>query len=65
MPANMLPPSPRERAAAIDAALRVWAKAIGCSTSQVTDVITRAGLPMEKLWNSVAIASRREQAPTS
>ena len=65
MRANTLPPSPHERAAAINAVLRIWAKALGCSTSQVTEVITRSGLPMEKLWNSVAIASSRERAPTS
>jgi len=33
--------------------LRVWANALGCTPQQVTDVVAKAGLPMEKLWNSI------------
>ena len=57
MDAARQPPSPLDRAEAMHRVLRIWAKAIGCSTAQVTDVVTRAGLPMEKLWNSLAAAS--------
>ena len=48
-----MPPLPLDRAAEMNAVLRVWARAFGCSTNQVTDVARRAGLPMEKLWNSM------------
>jgi len=37
--------------------LRVWAQAIGCPVNQVTDVVRKAGLPMEKLWNSMSAGS--------
>lgn len=50
------PPSPRQRAAEMFEVLRVWANALGCSPQQVTDVVARAGLPMEKLWNSIDAA---------
>ena len=52
------PLSPLQRAAEMNAVLRVWASALGCRTSQVTEVVRRAGLPMEKLWNSMDAASR-------
>jgi len=61
MTPNTLPPSPRIAPAAVDAALRIWAKAIGCSTNQVTDIVTRAGLPMEKLWNPCGRGERRDR----
>jgi len=48
-----LPPSPRQRAAEMFEVLRVWANALGCTPQQVTDVVAKAGLPMEKLWNSI------------
>ena len=47
------PPSPIQRATELDEVLRVWGKALGCPTNQVTDVVRRAGLPIEKLWNSM------------
>ena len=51
------PPSPLQRAAAMHEVLGVWAKAFGCATNQVTEVARKAGLPMEKLWNSIDAAS--------
>jgi hypothetical protein len=53
--------SPSQRAAGIQDVLRVWASALGCSTAQVTDVVSKSGLPMEKLWNSInaVLHSRR------
>ena len=63
MAAQTVSPSPLQRAAEINAVLRVWAKAFGCSTNQVPDVARRAGLPMEKLWNSINAASRLHGAP--
>jgi hypothetical protein len=39
----------------MDEVLRVWAKALGCPMNQVTDVVRRAGLPIEeKFWYSIA-----------
>ena len=52
--------SPLQRAAEINEVLRIWASAFGCSTHQVTDVVARAGLPIEKLWNSINAATMRE-----
>jgi len=41
--------------------LRVWGSALGCNPLQVTEVVAKAGLPMEKLWNSIdaAFCARR------
>ena len=50
-------PSPLQRATEMNDVLRVWAQALGCPVNQVTDVVRRAGLPMEKLWNSMNAAS--------
>ena len=57
MATRTTPPSPLQRATEINEVLRVWAQAIGCPVNQVTDVVGRAGLPMEKLWNSINAAS--------
>jgi hypothetical protein len=39
----------------MDEVLHIWAKALGCPANQVTDVVRRAGLPIEeKFWNSIA-----------
>ena len=57
MATGTMHPSPLQRAAEVNDVLRVWAKAIGCPVNQVTDVVRRAGLPMEKLWNSINAAS--------
>jgi len=46
-------PSPRQRAAEMNETLRIWANALGCPAAQVAEVVRRAGLPMEKLWNSL------------
>ena len=50
-------PSPLQRAAEMNEVLCVWAQAIGCPVNQVTDVVRKAGLPMEKLWNSMSAGS--------
>jgi len=57
MAVRTTPPSPLQRAARTNEVLRVWASAFGCATHQVTDVARKAGLPMEKLWNSIDAAS--------
>ena len=61
MDTNEMPPSPRQRAAEMFEVLRVWGNALGCNPLQVTEVVARAGLPMEKLWNSIdaAFGARR------
>ena len=46
-------PTPMQRSVAIQKVLRVWAAALDCPTSQVADVVRKAGLPIEKLWNSI------------
>jgi hypothetical protein len=47
--------SPLQHAAEMDKVLRIWAKALGCPMNQVTDVVRRAGLPIEeKFWYSIA-----------
>jgi hypothetical protein len=62
MATRSAPPSPLQRAAAIDEVLGVWAKAFGCATNQVTEVARKAGLPIEKLWNCVDAASHASGA---
>ncbi|MEO5764798.1 MAG: hypothetical protein ABIR52_05760 [Casimicrobiaceae bacterium] len=52
--------SPRHAAAVTHHVLGVWARALGCREDQVTDVLSRAGLPIEKLWNSIDAASSRD-----
>ena len=46
-------PSPMQRSVAIQNVLRVWAAALDCPISQVAEVVRKAGLPIEKLWNSI------------
>jgi len=53
MTPTTMSPSPRQRAAEMNETLRIWANALGCSTAQVAEVVRQAGLPMEKLWNSL------------
>ena len=49
------PHSPLQRTTEMDEVLRIWAKALGCPMDQVTDVVRRAGLPIEeKFWYSIA-----------
>ena len=55
-------PSPLHRAVEMNEVLRVWAQAIGCPVNQVTDVVRKAGLPMEKLWNSMNAGSGLREA---
>lgn len=54
--ATLTPPrSPLQRVTEMDEVLHIWAKALGCPANQVTDVVHRAGLPIEeKFWNSIA-----------
>ena len=47
-----------ERRQRIAEGLRIWARALGCSPSQVADTVCRAGLPIEKLWNSLNVSPR-------
>jgi hypothetical protein len=47
---------PVDRIVRINEGLRIWARALGCSPGQVADVVARAGLPIEKLWNSLNVA---------
>jgi hypothetical protein len=50
-----------QHAVATNETLGIWASALGCAPSEVTEVVRRAGLPIEKLWNSIcATAHARE-----
>ena len=61
-PTDVLTPD-LQRATETDEVLHVWAKALGCPADQVTDVVRRAGLPIEKLWKSIAGGDRNHQSP--
>ena len=49
---NALPVT-TERSAALSEVLHVWARAFGCPVNEVTSVAVKAGVPIEKLWNSI------------
>jgi hypothetical protein len=55
-------PTPLQRAAQVNQVLAIWARAFGCSAGEVTNVVRRAGLPMEKLWNSISAGVHQEAA---
>jgi len=54
--------TPSQRAAQVNQVLAIWARAFGCPVSEVTNVVRRSGLPMEKLWNSISAGVHQEAA---
>ena len=54
--------TPFQRAAQVNQVLVIWARAFGCPVSEVTNVVRRAGLPMDKLWNSISAGAHQEAA---
>ncbi len=62
MPTDSLDRSLQQRLSVTQEVLAVWARAFGCSPDQVTETVARAGLPMEKLWNSINARTARRNA---